>query len=302
MPPRWLTVAIVGFWLCTSGWLVYQEAAPLFLPAAPPPYVIDLEDEVQTQQAHVRWTVTYNDRECFRAETWVEPDPADDDVFAVCARVRPPAVSASGDDASPRLFGGLVTVGPSSSAYRVSRAGDLRSIQVEFAFSLVTAPVTGKLTGEVRGGRLYAHLHATTPLPGVEIDEGLKPVPVPGHGSVLSPLYPANRLAGLRPGQSWRQPVVDPLMEAFKALVKKKSEELGLAALPLDLGDDETEVVAAVLPEPQALTRNGRPVACLVVEYRGKRLTARTWVQADNGLVLRQEAERDGERLAMRRD
>jgi len=304
VPPRWLTIVIVGCWLCTSGWLAYQEIWPLLLPGAPP-YAIDLEDEVQTAHAHVHWTVTYNDRERLRAETWVEPDPADDDAFFVWARVRPPEVSAARDAAAPRLLNGLVTVGRLSSAYRVSRAGNMRSVKFEFAFefhALLTVPVSGALTGDVRDGRLFSRLHADVPYPVGEIDEDLKPVPAPGHGSVLSPLHPANRLAGLRPGQSWRQPVVDPLMEAFKALAQKKSEELGLKALPIDLGDDDAEVVAAVLPEPQTLTRNGRPVACLVVEYRGKRLTARTWVQADDGLVLRQEAERDGERLVMERD
>jgi hypothetical protein len=39
-----------------------------------------------------------------------------------------------------------------------------------------------------------------------------------------------------------------------------------------------------------------------VIEYAGERVSARTWVEAESGLVLRQEADRDEEHWAMQRE
>ncbi len=58
MPPRWLAVPIVIFWVGTTGWLLYQDVWPSLLPDQAPPYTIDLEDEVRTQQqVHTNWGV-----------------------------------------------------------------------------------------------------------------------------------------------------------------------------------------------------------------------------------------------------
>ena len=303
MPPRWLSVAIVAFWLCTTGWLLYRDVWPWLLPGQAPPFTIDLEDEVQTQQAHVHWTVSYNDHPFLRAETWVAPNPKDD-TFDLHAQVRQPAVPFDGARGGDP-FGGLIAIRDMSSVYTVTRQGDLRAVSMRFSGDahvgpFLTLPGQGTLTGEVRDGRFYSHLRASTPLfGGKDIDTDLKPVAVTAHGSVLSPLHPVNRIAGLRPGQTWRMPLVDPVKDAFAALVRD--------ALPADLpglGDENREIVltASVRPKPETLTWNGKPAECLVIDCRGDDVTAATWVQVGDGKVLRQESERGGEKVAMQRD
>lgn len=293
MPPRWLSVSIILFWLGTTGWLFYQDVWPLLLPGQAPPFTIDLEDEVQTRQAHIHWSVLYNDRPYLRAETWVEPDPADD-TFALKATLRPLAPAAKGRDIDAEPFGGLVRLLRSTSTYRIARNGDLRSLSVEFTVEAhaggLVAAGDGVLDGEVKDGKFHSRLRLSSPvLPGGTVEKELDPVPVSAHGSVLSPLHPVNRIAGLRPGQTWRLPLVDPIKDAVTALVA---------------GQPGTEIVltARVLSQTQTLTWNNEPTECLIIEYQGDDVSARTWVQVGTGLVLRQDSERDGERLSLVRE
>ena len=293
MPPRWLSLLIVLFWLATTGWLIYHDVWPLLLPGQAPPYTIALADEVQTQQVHVRWAASYNDRPYLRLETWVEHDPADD-TFTLQAQARPLPVSSkeSGDDADP--FGGLVRLRRSTSTYRVARNGDLRSVSVEFAVEAhaggLLVPGEGSLQGEVKEGKFYSRLRVASPLlPGRDIEKELEPVAVSTHGSVLSPLHPVSRITGLRPGQTWRLPLVDPIKDALTALA---------AGQP----GPEIVLTAHVLEKTETQTWDGRPVECLVIEYQGDDVTARTWVEVGSGYVIRQESERAGERLALQRE
>ena len=293
MPPRWLSMSIVLFWLGTTGWLFYQDVWPLLQPGQAPPYTIDLEDEVQTRQAHIHWSVLYNDRPYLRAETWVEPDPADD-TFALKATIRPPTATAKGSDADAEPFGGLVRLRRSTSTYRIARNGDLRSLLVEFSVAARAGGLVvsgdGAFNGEVKDGKFFSRLRLSSPvLPGGAVEKELDPVPVSAHGSVLSPLHPVNRIAGLRPGQTWRLPLVDPIKDALTALVA---------------GQPGAEIVltARVLPHTKTLTWNNQPAECLVIDYQGEDVSARTWVQVGTGLVLRQDSERDGERLALVRE
>ena len=293
MPPRWLSVPIVLFWLGTTGWLFYQDVWPLLLPGQAPPFTIDLEDEVQTRQAHIHWSVLYNDRPYLRAETWVEPDTADD-TFALKATLRPLAATAKGRDADAEPFGGLVRLLRSTSTYRIARNGDLRSLSVEFTVEAraggLVAAGDGALDGEVKDGKFLSRLRLSSPvLPGGGVEKELGPVPVSAHGSVLSPLHPVNRIAGLRPGQTWRLPLVDPIKDALTALASGQPGQ-------------EIVLTARVLPQTQALTWNNEPAECLVIDYQGDDVSARTWVQVGTGLVLRQDSERDGERLSLVRE
>jgi hypothetical protein len=298
MPPRWLSVPIIVFWLATTGWLLYQDVWPLLLSGQAPPYTIDLEDEVQNQQVRIGWTVFYNDRPYLIAQTWVRPDPKDD-AFALVAQITPRHEVNEGESAADP-FGGVIRIKEVTSEYRVARNGDLRSLLFDFDCSAnlqgVVISGKGSLAGEVRDGALYAHLHAEAPfLAGKPIDADLDPVPVSRHGSVLSPLHPVNRIEGLRPGQTWQLPLVDPLKTAFGALIKKY---LGEAA---GAWDHEIVVTARVLPEKQILTWNKLPVECFVIEYEAEDVSAKTWVEADTGRVLCQESERGGEHLVLLR-
>jgi hypothetical protein len=300
MPPRWLSVPIILFWLGTTGWLLYQDVWPLLLPGQAPPYTIDLEDEVQTQQVHIHWTASYNDRHFLRVETWVRPDPKDD-TFALVARItsRPEAAKEGEADADP--FGDVIHIREVTSEYRIARNGDLRAVSFEFNgaahFHGLIIPGKGSLIGTVRDGALYASMHAESSfLPDKPIDADLDPVPMSRHGSVLSPLHPVNRIEGLRPGQTWRLPLVDPLKTAFGALLQKY---LGVAP---GQWDREIIVTARVLPRKQTLIWNDQHVECLVIEYEADDVSAKTWVEAKSGRVLCQESERGGEHLVLLRE
>jgi hypothetical protein len=118
----------------------------------------------------------------------------------------------------------------------------------------------------------------------------LEPVPVARTGSILNPLHPVNRIKGLRPGQTWRMPLLDPLDKARGGWEKLLGK------------NDTTFLNARVLPQPQLLPDSPRPIPCLVIEYDDEDIKPRTWVQLQSGLVLRQEATQFGKRLVLQRD
>ena len=299
MPPRWLSLLIVTFWLGTTGWLAYQDVWPLLSSGQAPPYAIDLEDEVQTRQAHIRWVVSYNGNPSLRAETWVEPNPADD-TFALHSELYPLARFPAKEPDNGRLpFGGLVEIHKATSVYRVTRQGDLRAVRLDLSAVVGgLAPGEGSLTGEVHDGQFRPHVRASSPVfPGADFDGDLDPVPVPAHGSILSPMHPVNRITGLRPGQTWRLPLVDPVPTVISALVKKYLGDLAPSA-----GGGETVVTAHVLPQTEPLPGGKDAPLCWVIGYQGDDVTAKTWVQVDNGLVLRQEAERGGDHWVLQRE
>src|SRR6516225_2533318 len=56
MPPRWLCLGILAFWVATSGYLFWLELWPTIQPNEPPPFVIDLVDEAQQNiPTPIRW-------------------------------------------------------------------------------------------------------------------------------------------------------------------------------------------------------------------------------------------------------
>ncbi len=157
--------------------------------------------------------------------------------------------------------------------------------------------MTVSLKGEVRGSQFHGMYEIETPLGRQE--SAMEPVPVSHRGSVLLPTHPVSRLRGLRPGQSWKTPIINPLADALSAMMPG-----GDRSSPRSLS-------ARVLPELQLLPETPNPIEkwkeipCLVIEYEGSekdKSQPRTWVRAADGLVLRQEVELDGKRLIMQRD
>src|SRR4051812_39004927 len=57
MPSRWVTAVIVLFWLATTSWLFWRDLWPAWRPGEPPPFHIDLVEEVQTTKMQTSWTV-----------------------------------------------------------------------------------------------------------------------------------------------------------------------------------------------------------------------------------------------------
>src|SRR5262245_34235036 len=72
MPPRPLSLAIVLFWLGTTGYLFWHDLWPQLEPGQPPPFTIDLVEEAQTRRPQILWTVEQDGERVLRARTSVE--------------------------------------------------------------------------------------------------------------------------------------------------------------------------------------------------------------------------------------
>ncbi len=281
MPSRPTCVAVVVFWLATSGWLVYHDFLPYWRAAEPMPFAIDLADEARQS---VIWRVSQNGRESGQVATKVEYNRADDTYLLVSNFTQT-------HEPGRRRSGPVRTV---ESKYRVTRDGQLLGMEAEIKIQVLAVDAVARVKGAVRDG-LFA------PRWEIEAAEFRKelvcePVEVSGRGSILNPLQPFNRLAGLRPGQQWRMPLVDPLRDAADAA------QAALSPFGTGSGAGVRIVSARVLDEPQPLAWEDEEEQCLVIEYAGDNMTARTWVRRRDGLVLRQEAKlQDTEMILTRR-
>ena len=285
MPPRHIILTILAFWVATTGWLFYRDLWPRFLPDEPPPFTIELADEVSEQKIYWKLLENGEDKGGY-AFSWVHYRP-DDDTFDVSSEFKLFS-KGKGTGADRQTDPDQII----ESTYRVTREGELRRIyahvHTEVWILTTKVKVEAQITGQVDGALLRPHLHVSSTIGA--IDQDLKPVPVSHRGTVLNSLQPLNRIQGLRPGQRWTVPLIDPLedvMSAFRG---------GSAAVRF--------LDAEVLPQPELLTWGSRKRtdACLVIAYRGEDRQARTWVRARDGLVLRQEATHHGATLALYRD
>lgn len=291
MPARSLCVAIVAGWLATMGWLGYRDIAPGLRAGQPPPFTIDLADEAQEHALKIRWAILRatagGETRIGRAKTWVAYRAADD-TFELHNETRDLAL------------GGLVLsvrVPLMTTVYRVRPDGTLvqmtAAIDAKVRAALSNLDLHATVDGNVRDGRFLARGVLEAAGWGRH-DVELPAVPVAANGTVLNPLHPVNRIAGLRPGQEWRMPLVDPLADAVAAHVARDLP--AFKPTPRFLN-------AAVRAEPQTIVYEGRDVPCLVIEYRGDDdLAARTFVRQSDGLVLRQEATGFGDRVILQRE
>jgi hypothetical protein len=287
MPPRWLALLIVVFWLGTTAWFVWRDLAPGWTAGQPPPYLIDLADEADKNAQHNVWYVVAEgaeDERLGRAETWVKYFETED-VFELTMKLE----EFKGSQRKLQL--GRLRLQTMVDTYRVTRAGALLEARSELTVdtTVLGQPVRGvvfKLAGKVQEGRF----HPTCRLELATLDQEfrLPAVDVSRYGSILQPLHPVNRIQGLRPGQTWRMPLFDPFADAASRLI--------------DRGAEPVILTARVRPNPEPLP--GQPeISCLVIDYDGADDSKpRTWVRASNGLVMRQEATVMETRLILKAD
>jgi hypothetical protein len=321
MPPRWLCVLIVASWLLLTGWLFYDDLLPRLLPGQPPPVTIDLVEEARTTRLAAAWRVYQDDRAVCTVRTKVEHPrrglfemtaefplaeapafaaaavaPSDNALTSVVAAVVAArlCLSPPGSERRP----GHLDVGPLevlslSSVYRVDADGDLLSFEVR----LTAAPralgelletgagnVSGTFgvttNGEVRGGTLRL-TRRWGMADGAPAAEPYAQLPIARGAAVVMPLHPPKRMRGVSPGQSWRAVLVDPFATA--------------------LVGEPVVVRAKVRAATETVKWNRAEVPCLVIDYEGERAKVSTWVSAEDGTVLRQDATLDGGRWSMRR-
>jgi hypothetical protein len=296
MPARHVVAFIVLFWAATTGWLYYRDLRPYLTPGNAPPFTISLFDEAEAfryrendtskRKEGLEWSIYQDDEIKGYAVTWVKYRQEDDSFelksqFKFWSKGR---FSASDPDQTIE------------NVYHVSRDGELRdvnaSVTVEVPF--LPKPLSGRLRGKVTGGMLALQAEA----PGLSEPYQLPPVKVQSRGSVLNPMQPLNRLPGLRRGQHWRMPLVDPLDDVVRSIAAK------FPALAAMQTHKVAYLDAEVLPQTIMLDRNdGKdPVECLVIEYHGEDISARTLVGAQDSLVYLQEVTNQGQNLRLVRE
>jgi hypothetical protein len=273
MPSRPVSLVILALWLAALGWLFVREVRPKLGADEPPPFTIDLADEVRAQPT-LSWIASLNGQDAYHVKTrieYVEPT----DTYELHADYAPWAFRRMGANASPLPFKSF------NSTFHIGRRGDrdweLRKLTVDATLVLdqreepITANV--RLEGLVSNGQFRARLEAKTS-DGRELEWNLDPVPTSGRGSVYLPLHPVGKITGLQPGQKWTVPLVDA------------------DALARALGQSGAERVlqARVLDEPAMLHWENKDHLCLVIDYQGEDFRGKTWVRQEDGLVLRQEA------------
>ena len=261
----------------------------------------------------------------FRATTWIEYHE-EDDTYSMHARLD----AAKDPKFQPVYGAKVFKVESLASVYRVTRAGRLVAVEATmettphfdgFAPGLSalvrplfrTSPrekpagesghvanpsrrgawiesVHMRIWGEVRDEQFFAHCSASSDALEKPMQFDLPPTEVSYTGSVLLPLHPVQRIRGLRAGQSWRQPLVDPLRDAF-------------ASLP-GVSGGVRSLHARVLPSFETLSVEKVPSECLVIEYTDdeNELVGRTLIERGSERVLRQEVYFEGTQWVMSRE
>jgi hypothetical protein len=84
MPPRTLTLAIVGFWLAMAGLFFWHELWPRLEPSEPLLYPVDIVDEAGYQNEVTSWEVTKNGTPGYRADVDWRYHSEDDSFESQC--------------------------------------------------------------------------------------------------------------------------------------------------------------------------------------------------------------------------
>jgi len=287
LPSRVTVIGIFAFWCLSLGWFVRKELAPTWGASHAPPYAIELADEAIRQAVPVVWTVHRNGEFLTTATTrveYVEPD----DTFRLSCEIRKFDLVAGRSLA--------VTVNDLRNVYRVSRAGELLAMQTDVAVTAGGSRFDLMMSAEVKDGRAWTRCAVRSPWGSFE------PTPVQVNVSasgMLNPLHPVQRVRGLRPGQRWSMPLVDPLADALRvALERFVQDTLGGPRLRFP----GPRTLVAEVTGPRGLEWNGREHDCYVIEYGGDDYRAATWVRVRDGLVLRQEAGSNGDEFVLQRN
>jgi hypothetical protein len=283
MPNRFLVAIIILFWVGANGWLVYRDIVPWLGPGEPPPFTIDLAEEALAHSSDIRWRIVKEGKEKGHATTSVRYRSKDDTYELRCEFKLWSGERGPGTDPDQLI----------RSMYRVTREGELREIRAGVSVVIKPAAVSIDISGVVKDRKLYPRVEIRPA--GLEpIEQELAPVEVSSRGNVLNPMQPVNRITGLRKGQKWRMPLVDPLADVAQAY-----NPLGHGKKAL-VGQLEAEV----LRETHTLLwgANQEQVPCLVIEYRGDDTSARTWVRESDFTVLQQEVNHHGDKLILVRE
>jgi hypothetical protein len=309
MPSRNVVLAILAFWAATTAWMVFREILPRLRPGDPPPFTIDLTDEVSLAEE----SGTDNRASPFgaRANAWTVELQGKKIGHALTRVLRHSdrTYEMQSDLWPTELVVPNIKINRLSSSYRITKTGELAAMSVRAVVSDENGLFFGKagaqqewgVEGEVKEGLLtlqamrYEKDLSKRGRQDAYIKKdagfGLQPTPVPPRGAVLNTLQPVNRLIGLHSGQTWRIPQLDPLETIFYAL--KRGDPPHTRYLDAAVNADEMTWKHSLVP-------------CWRIDYAepgsAGKVIARTWVQQSDGLVLQQDAEYAKMVLVVRRD
>jgi len=275
MPPRLITAAIILGWLTTTGLLVYREVAPRFQAGEPPPFTIPLTAEVSGES--VDWHVLQKGERIGEGTTKISLKEGR--TFELAARFNIKKLKILVN------LGGVHVTG----AYRVTEEGRLLH---GFAKVKLEEPLPIEIIfdGEVRDSMFHPKLAVM--YGGRDMNPySPKPVPVSESGSVLNPMHLVHRISGLRTGQTWVLPLMDPLRALPSEL-----EDIVPGKTPI-----LNQVIATVTTDD--LDWNGDIVPCFKIEYAkpNERPLAATWVRRRDDAVLQQWASYEGIEYTLQR-
>ncbi len=120
--------------------------------------------------------------------------------------------------------------------------------------------------------------------------------------SFFSNAAPTDCLAGLRLGQRWQTPIIDPTQLMVGALATSKTKEITSGAFNADdlVKTKVTEV--RVLDELKELEWNKTRIPCFVVQSTERGSRMQLWVNASNYRVIKQNFESDRHLIEMIRE
>lgn len=260
MPSRGTIALIILFWLGCAAWYVSRELAPRWGLEEVPPYHIDLTDEIGTPS--ITWNVLLDKKRIGLGTTRIRR--LDANTFELAGDMR--------FEKAELLFGAEMR--RSSGRNIIDIHGRLKEAEATAVLRLpggidLELSFQGTVGGDVMRPDFYLMGKKQTEL------LGKTEIKLPPNGKVSNPLFPANRLPGLRVGRRWHEPIVH-LTGQQASFVQQVSTV-------------EAEVFA------DQLTWDGKEVECFKIENRARegaktQLHSRIWVRQSDGLVLQQEA------------
>jgi hypothetical protein len=284
MPSRWLSVAIVMFWLAMMGWLTGRE---LFQRFGARPKLQDTLREA-ANAGPVEWDIVEVQREIKVRENGEQEEvikelPLGKAVTRVERDQRTGQYQLEQTLTLKRIFGLDQLVGRPvslnlSSRVRVNLFGDLQRLSLK-----ATVP-DFQLGCEIQGrphgpGELQVHTAVRFAEEEHHLDSLVK---YDGKDLVFSSLCPLDRMPNIRPGQTWEAPMVDPI----ETILSQALEQQQLLAPTVS----RTTARVTVLDHPEGVLHGTVFVPCYVVESRQADRVVRVYVRTTDGLVLRQTA------------
>jgi hypothetical protein len=273
MPPRLISVMIVMLFVGVNTTLFYAEILPRIRSGQPPSFFVELADEAGNLRPVVNWKVLVRGEEFLKLRTGVTLVDGEEDEFWLWAEYTQPtntALKPARDFLNLKLM---------RNEFRVHRDGDMlglhAKVQIE-SLRGVDFPLTLEISGNVSNGLLNPEVKVDSSL-GERVFK-LDPIGVPVSGAVFQPFLPVNRILGLYPGRTWKQPFFDPLSMTFSAGVTQGGMDQGTGS-----------VIAKVRNETVDVVWGGKKIPCLVIDYTGSDLESTVWVGVQNGMVVRQK-------------